>query len=99
MAQYKGGFPIAVHPGEVLREMIDERGITQVRLAGHLGIDVARISEICRRRRGVSAQMAVLLGKALGTSAELWMNLQKNWELSQVDRVSARHIRPIRASA
>ena len=99
MAQYKAHFPIAVHPGEVLREVIDERGITQVRLAGHLGIDVARISEICRGRRGVSAQMAVLLGKALGTSAELWMNLQKNWELSQVDPVSTRHVRPIRASA
>lgn len=99
MKKFKADFPIAVHPGDILREILDERGITRSRLAGHLGTDVARINEICRGRRGVSAQMAVLLGKALGTSAGLWMNLQKNWELSQVDPVSARHIRPIRASA
>jgi addiction module HigA family antidote len=79
MRGYSGDFPIAVHPGELLQEMLDERGISQVELAQHLNTDVARINEICRRRRGVSAQMAVLLGKAFGTSAGLWLNLQKNW--------------------
>jgi addiction module HigA family antidote len=78
-------FPIAVHPGEILAEMLSDRGISQSALARHLETDVARINEICRRRRGVSAQMAALLGRALGTSAGVWMNLQKNWEMSQVD--------------
>lgn len=99
MAKYSGNFPIPVHPGEILQEMLDERGITQMRLASHLSTDVARINEICRRRRGISARMAVLLGKAFGTSAELWLNLQKNWELSQVDPAAARHIKRLRASA
>jgi antitoxin HigA-1 len=99
MSKLSADFPIAVHPGEVLQEFLDERAITQARLARHLRTDVARINEICRRRRGISAQMAVLLGKTFGTSAQLWMNLQKNWELSQVDPLSSRHIRPIRASA
>ena len=79
--------------------MLDENGITQMRLAAHLDTDVARINEICRRRRGISAQMAVMLGRAIGTSAGLWLNLQKNWELSQVDKQAVRHVKPIRKSA
>jgi len=69
MTNYAGEFPIAVHPGDILQEMLDERGITQMLLAKHLDTDVARINEICRHRRGISAQMAVPLGKAFGTSA------------------------------
>ena len=99
MTRYPADFPIAVHPGDILQEMLDERGFSQLQLAKHLKTDVARINEICRHRRGISAKMAVLLGKAFGTSATLWMNLQQNWELSQVDPKAARHIRPLRASA
>jgi antitoxin HigA-1 len=99
MLQYSGHFPIQVHPGDILREMLEERGVTQTRLAKHLGTDVARINEVCRRRRGISATMAVLLAKAFGTSAGLWIQLQKNWELSQVDQNLARHVRPLRKSA
>src|SRR3954466_10658720 len=99
MAKYPGDFPIAVHPGQILQEMLDERGTSQLQLAKHLRTDVARVNEICRGRRGISAKMAVLLGKAFGTSATLWMSLQQNWELSQVDPRAARQIRPLRPSA
>jgi addiction module HigA family antidote len=99
MATYSADFPIAVHPGEILQEMLDEQGITQAQLARHLATDVARVNEICRRRRGVSVLMAVMLAKAFGTSASLWMNLQKNWELSQVDQRAARNVRPLKRSA
>ena len=92
-------FPIAVHPGDVLQEMLDEQGVTQMQLARHLDTDVARVNEICRRRRGVSAEMAVMLAKAFGTSPGLWLNLQKNWELSRVDPKLARRVRPLRATA
>ena len=99
MKSFDADFQIAVHPGDILQEMLDERGVTQLALAAHLRTDVARINEICRRRRGISALMAALLGKAFGTSATLWMNLQANWELSQVDAKVVRKIRPLRASA
>ena len=99
MPTYRGDFPIAVHPGDILREMLEERGLSQSQLARHLDTDVARINEICRRRRGISASMAVLLGKAFGTSAGLWLTLQNNWELSQVDPRQARAVRPLRISA
>jgi addiction module HigA family antidote len=99
MRDYPANFPIAVHPGDILQEMLDEKGVSQSQLARHLRTDIARINEICRRRRGISAEMAVKLAKAFGTSQGLWMNLQKNWELSQVDPRTASSIRLLRASA
>ncbi len=99
MLRNRKNLAVAVHPGEILQELLDDRAVSQSQLARHLGTDIARINEICRRRRGLSAEMAVLLGKAFGTSADLWMNLQKNWELSQVDPRCARAIRPLKASA
>jgi addiction module HigA family antidote len=99
VAKQPANFAIAVHPGDVLQEMLDERGLTQLYLAKHLSTDVARVNEICRRRRGVSAEMAVLLAKAFGTSPGLWLNLQKNWELSQVDGRVSKLVKPLRKSA
>jgi addiction module HigA family antidote len=99
MRKYPADFAIPVHPGEILQEMLDEKRVSQSQLARHLRTDVARINEICRGRRGISAEMAVKLAKAFGTSQGLWMNLQKNWELSQVDPRTASAIRPLRALA
>jgi addiction module HigA family antidote len=99
MKELSGNFAIAVHPGDILQEMLDEREVSQAQLARHLHTDLARINEICRRRRGISARMALMLGQALGTTPTLWMNLQKNWELSQVDPRSIGRIKPLKISA
>jgi len=77
--------PIAVHPGEVLQEELEARGITQTALAQHLDVHQSKINEICKGRRGISPEMSVQLSRALGTTPAFWMNLQSNWELSQVD--------------
>lgn len=74
-----------VHPGLVLMDELEERGISQTRLATHLGVLPKTINEICRGKRGISAEMSVRLSRALGASPAFWLNLQKNWELSQVD--------------
>jgi antitoxin HigA-1 len=79
--------------------MLDENGLSQAALARHLKVDPSKINEICKGRRGISAEMAVILGKAFGTSASLWMNLQKSWELSQVDSFAGNDIRPIKKRA
>jgi antitoxin HigA-1 len=76
---------INVHPGLVLIDELEERGISQTQLASHLGVLPKTINEICRGKRGISAEMAVQLSRALGASPAFWLNLQKNWELSQVD--------------
>jgi addiction module HigA family antidote len=81
----------------VLKDELEERGISQTSLARHIGVLPRTINEICRGRRGVSAEMAVKLSMSLGASAQFWLNLQTNWELSQVKRKALRRIKPIAA--
>lgn len=76
---------IAPHPGEILEMILSESRVTQTKLAAHLGIPQTKISEIDRKKREISAEMALKLEKALGMKATLWMSLQKNWELAQVE--------------
>ena len=74
-----------VHPGEVLKDELDEVGLTQSALAKHFGVLPKTINEICRGKRGISAEMAMKLSKALGGSPQFWLKLQNNWEISQLD--------------
>lgn len=75
-----------VHPGTVLRDELEEIGVTQSALAEHIGVLPKTINEICRGKRGISAEMALKLSQALGATPFFWLNLQNNWELSQVTR-------------
>jgi addiction module HigA family antidote len=86
-----------VHPGEVLKDELEEIGLTQSALAKHVGVLPKTINEICRGKRGISAEMAVKLSKALGGSPQFWLNLQNNWELSQFNEAVFRDIKPIAA--
>jgi addiction module HigA family antidote len=88
---------IAIHPGDVLKDELQERDITQSALARHIGVLPRTINEICRRKRGISAELAVKLSLALGSTPQFWLNLQKNWELSQVNPRSIKKIRPLAA--
>lgn len=74
-----------VHPGEVLQDELEEIGHTQTGLAKHIGVLPKTVNEICRGKRGISAEMAMKLSKALGGSPQFWLNLQNNWELSQLN--------------
>ena len=75
-----------IHPGQVLMDELEETGITQSALAEHIGVLPKTINEICRGKRGISAEMAWRLSRALGASPNFWLNLQNNWELSEVNR-------------
>ena len=88
---------ISVHPGKVLLDELEERGISQSALASHIGVLSKTVNEICRGKRGISALMAVKLSMALGASPGFWLNLQKNWELSQAKRLRIRKIGPMAA--
>ena len=71
-----------VHPGEMLREeFMKPLGISINALALELHVPVTRISEIVNERRGITADTALRLARHFGTSADFWMNLQKNYEL------------------
>lgn len=74
----------AVHPGAVLRDELEEVDMTQSAFAEHIGVLPKTINEICRGKRGISADMALKLSQALGATPYFWLNLQNNWELSQI---------------
>ncbi len=76
-----------IHPGMVLQGELEEIGISQSDLAKHISVLPRTINEICNGKRGISAPMALKLSKAVGASPLFWMNLQTNWELSQIDHI------------
>jgi addiction module HigA family antidote len=68
------------HPGEVLREYLPE-GMTVTEAARRLGITRQAFSALLNGRAGVSADMALRLSRALGTSAEMWLSMQAAYDL------------------
>ncbi len=71
-----------VHPGEVLfEEFLKPMGLSQSRVALAIGVHPRRVNEIVLGKRGISADTALRLAKFFGTSAELWLGLQKDYEL------------------
>ena len=72
------------HPGEILlEEFLRPAGITQAEFAGRLGWTRARLNELIRGKRRVTADAALDLAEALGTSPKLWLNLQTTYDLHQ----------------
>jgi addiction module HigA family antidote len=72
------------HPGEILlEEFLEPAGITQTEFARKLGWTRARLNELIKSKRGVTADAALDLAEALGTSAKQWMNLQATYDLDQ----------------
>lgn len=75
------------HPGEVLREFLGDLSVTEA--ADRLGVTRVSLSRIVNGKNGISADMALRLEAALGTSAEMWTGLQAQydlWEASQGTR-------------
>ena len=70
-----------IHPGEHLAEMLEELEISQYRLAKAIGVPQIRISDIVHGRRSITADSALRIGRALGTTPEFWLNLQRMYDL------------------
>jgi HTH-type transcriptional regulator/antitoxin HigA len=68
-------------PGEFLREELEIRGWTQADLAERIGRPLRSINEIINGKKAVTAETAIGLGKAFGTSAEYWLNLESSYRL------------------
>ncbi len=71
----------ATHPGEMIKDELKERGISQKQLAEQTGIKPSVISETVNGKRSVSLNVAVALEKALGIPADIWMNMQTQYDL------------------
>src|SRR5689334_2466568 len=92
----EGGWKITrepVHPGEMLREeFMKPLGLSANALALELHVPVTRISEIVNRRRGITADTALRLARHFGTSADFWINIQKDYELTLTRQKSLKTI-------
>ena len=72
---------LALHPGNLLKEELDERGITQKELADRMGRPAQVINQIVQEKKSVTPQTALELERVLGVNARLWLNLQQNHDL------------------
>ena len=76
-----------IHPGEMLlEEFLLPAGKTQAAFAREVGWTKARLNELIKGKRGVTAEAALDLAEALGTSPRLWMNLQVTFDLAEATR-------------
>ena len=78
------------HPGRIVRqECLDPLGLTVTAAARGLGVTRKALSELLNGRSGISPEMAVRLSKAFGGSPALWLGLQMDFDLAQVQRRTA----------
>jgi len=70
-----------IHPGEFLSESLSELNITQAEFARAIGVSPMRISHIIKGARPVTAELALLFGRAFEQSPQYWLNLQTNYDL------------------
>jgi addiction module HigA family antidote len=74
-----------IHPGEFLVETLHELGISQAQLARAIGVSPMRVSHVVNRTRPVTAELALLFGRALGQSPQYWLNLQTAYDLKKAE--------------
>lgn len=80
----KNGLP-AIHPGEYLAETLEELGLSQAQFARAIGVSPMRISHVVKGTRPVTAELALLFGRAFDQSPQYWMNLQADFDLKTAE--------------
>ncbi|HBX87997.1 MAG TPA: addiction module antidote protein, HigA family [Marinilabiliaceae bacterium] len=89
------------HPGEVLKEEIEVRGISQKKFAAQIGIQYTVLNEILNCKRQINVQFAMLVEAALGIDAEFWVSMQTRYNMmtAKKDKSFARRLAHIRKTA
>ena len=77
---------IPTHPGEVIKDELEYRGISQRRLASEIGVPVSQLNEVLNAKRALSTEMALLIEKALGIDATPLLTLQMKYNLLSAKR-------------
>jgi addiction module HigA family antidote len=80
----KKGLP-AIHPGEYLNETLGEMNISQAEFARAIGVSPMRISYVIKGARPVTAELALLFGRAFNQSPQYWLNLQATYDLKMAE--------------
>ena len=85
-----------IHPGEVLlEEFLKLLDISQNKLARAMGVPPRRINEIVHGKRAVSADTAIRLARALGTSEQFWMGLQADYDLEEARKAARNELKKV----
>ena len=79
------------HPGTVLREYLEQFSVTEA--AKKLGVTRVALSRVLNAAAGISAEMALRLSEALGTSPELWLGMQMQYDLWQASKKRRQKVR------
>lgn len=75
----------AIHPGVFLAETLEELGVSQAAFARVLGVSPMQISHVIKGTRPVTAELALLFGRALDQSPQYWLNLQADYDLKTAE--------------
>jgi addiction module HigA family antidote len=91
-----------VHPGRLLKRELAARKLSAKRLSLDIGVPSGRITDILNNRRAITAETAVRLGRYFGNSAQFWLDLQGQYDISVVERDKgaeiAKRVRPADAA-
>lgn len=90
------GLP-AIHPGEYLAETLEELGLSQADFARGIGVSAMRVSHVTTGKRPVTAELALLFGRAFDQSPQYWMNLQADFDLKAAEVSIGERLRAVRA--
>ncbi len=90
----KNGLP-PMHPGEFLREILDELDISQAQFARAIGVSPMRVSHVVNGARPVTAELALLFGRAFGQSPQYWLNLQATYDLKTTEAAMGRQLKAV----
>jgi antitoxin HigA-1 len=88
-----------IHPGEFLKEALEELGLSQAQFARAIGVSAMRVSHVVNGSRPVTAELALLFGRAFKQSPQYWLNLQATYDLKTAQRAIRAQLRGVRPLA
>ena len=89
----------AVHPGEILKDELEERGVSPASFARQIDVPANRISQILSGKRAVTGDSALRFGHWFGMDPQFWLNLQAQYELAAAERLVGAKVRALPTAA
>ena len=89
----------AVHPGEILKDELEERGVSPASFARQIDVAANRISQILSGKRAVTGDSALRFGHWFGMDPQFWLNLQAQYELAVAEQLVGAKVRTLPTAA
>ena len=90
----KNGLP-PIHPGVFLRELLEELNISQAQFARAIGVSAMRVSHVVKSTRPVTAELALLFGRAFRQTPQYWLNLQAAYDLKAAEAAMGQQLKAV----